>query len=56
VHPRGEPAASGIAFEDALRMGKFQGLSRMGSSEGNFGDAKPKFSSHSFGAHFVEVM
>jgi xanthine dehydrogenase YagR molybdenum-binding subunit len=57
VHPRGEPAASGIAFEDLLRLGSVGTVSGAGSSEGRgvFGTTKPKFSSHSFGAHFVEV-
>jgi len=57
VHPRGEPAASGIAFEDFLRLGSVRTLSGTGSSEGSgaFGTAEIKFSSHSFGAHFVEV-
>ena len=26
-----------------------------GKAEGTFGDPKPKFSTHSFGCHFVEV-
>jgi xanthine dehydrogenase YagR molybdenum-binding subunit len=57
VHPKGEPATSGIAFEDILRLGNLGAVSGLGSSEGRgaFGTAKPKFSSHSFGAHFVEV-
>jgi len=57
VHSRGEPAASGVAFEDFLRLGSIRGVSGAGSSEGMgaFGTAKPAFSSHSFGAHFVEV-
>jgi len=55
VHPKDEPASSGIAFEDFLRMRNVRALSGPGSSEGNFGAANPKFSSHSFGAHFVEV-
>jgi xanthine dehydrogenase YagR molybdenum-binding subunit len=55
VHPRGEPASSGIAFEDFLRTCNVRAVSGLGSSEGNFGAANPKFSSHSFGAHFVEV-
>ncbi len=57
VHPRGEPAASGVAFEDFLRLGSVRAVSGVGSSEGRgaFGTTKPAFSSHSFGAHFVEV-
>jgi xanthine dehydrogenase YagR molybdenum-binding subunit len=57
VHTKGEPASSGIAFEDILRLGSVSAVSGLGSSEGSgaFGTKKPKFSSHSFGAHFVEV-
>ncbi len=57
VHSRGEPAASGAAFEDFLRLGSVRAVSGAGRSEGMgaFGTAKPAFSSHSFGAHFVEV-
>jgi xanthine dehydrogenase YagR molybdenum-binding subunit len=55
VHREGEPAASGIAFEDFLRKANVRSASGLGSSESSFGAAQPKFSSHSFGAHFVEV-
>jgi xanthine dehydrogenase YagR molybdenum-binding subunit len=55
VHAKGEPASSGIAFGDFLRARNLRAVSGLGSSEGNFGAANPKFSSHSFGAHFVEV-
>ncbi|HWZ71038.1 MAG TPA: xanthine dehydrogenase family protein molybdopterin-binding subunit [Casimicrobiaceae bacterium] len=56
VHPKGEPASSGISFADFLRMGNLRAVSGLGSSQATFGLAtKPKLSSHSFGAHFVEV-
>jgi xanthine dehydrogenase YagR molybdenum-binding subunit len=57
VRPRGEPASSGIAFQDLLRMCNRTAVTGIGSSEGRgaFGTEKPVFSSHSFGAHFVEV-
>jgi xanthine dehydrogenase YagR molybdenum-binding subunit len=57
VHRRGEPASSGVAFEDLLRSCNLTAVCGTGSSEGRgaFGTAKPVFSSHSFGAHFVEV-
>jgi xanthine dehydrogenase YagR molybdenum-binding subunit len=57
VHTKGEPASGGTAFEDILRLGSVRAVSGSGSSEGSgaFGTAKPEFSSHSFGAHFVEV-
>jgi xanthine dehydrogenase YagR molybdenum-binding subunit len=55
VHAKGEPASSGIAYEELLRMGNLSLVSGFGTSPGTFGGAKPKFSSHSFGAQFVEV-
>jgi xanthine dehydrogenase YagR molybdenum-binding subunit len=57
VHGQGEPAASGIAFDDLLRLLGARSVSGAGSSEGRgvFGTGKPEVSSHSFGAHFVEV-
>jgi xanthine dehydrogenase YagR molybdenum-binding subunit len=45
-----------MAFDEVLRALKVKTVSGEGSSEGTFGaEGKPKFSSHSFGAHFVEV-
>jgi xanthine dehydrogenase YagR molybdenum-binding subunit len=56
VHAKGESASSGIPFADFLRMSNLRAVSGLGSSQATIGSAtKPKFSSHSFGAHFVEV-
>ena len=45
-----------MAFDEVLRALKVKSVSGQGSGEGTFGvEGKPKFSSHSFGAHFVEV-
>ena len=45
-----------MAFDEVLRTLKIGKVSGQGSGEGSFGaEGKPKFSSHSFGAHFVEV-
>jgi xanthine dehydrogenase YagR molybdenum-binding subunit len=56
VRAKGESASSGIPFADLLRMGNLRAVSGLGSSQATFGSAtKPKFSSHSFGAQFVEV-
>ncbi len=55
VHAKDEPAASGIAYAELLRAGNLRMVSGHGSSPGTAGSAKPKLSSHSFGAHFVEV-
>jgi xanthine dehydrogenase YagR molybdenum-binding subunit len=47
----------GIVFEEVLRQAKMKSLTGEGSSEGTFGEdeSKAEFSTHSFGAHFVEV-
>ena len=53
VHAKADGAPSGTPFEQFLRMGNLRALSGVGCSEGTFGtEAKPKLSSHSFGAHF----
>ncbi|MGA9006322.1 MAG: molybdopterin cofactor-binding domain-containing protein, partial [Xanthobacteraceae bacterium] len=45
-----------MAFDEALRALKVKSVSGQGSGEATFGvEGKPKVSSHSFGAHFVEV-
>jgi xanthine dehydrogenase YagR molybdenum-binding subunit len=45
-----------MAFDEALRALEVKAVSGQGSGEATFGvEGKPKFSSHSFGAHFVEV-
>jgi len=55
VHPKDAPAANGVPFEELLRLANLQAVSGLGAAEGTFGGKKPKFSSHSFGAQFVEV-
>jgi xanthine dehydrogenase YagR molybdenum-binding subunit len=46
-----------MAFDEVLRALKVESVSGQGSGEGTFGaEGKPKRSSHSFGAHFVEVI
>jgi xanthine dehydrogenase YagR molybdenum-binding subunit len=55
VQARGEPASSGVPFEDFLRGGNLGAVSGQGTTKGTFGATKPKLSSHSFGAQFVEV-
>lgn len=50
------PGAASLRFEDALRAAGLKSVSGEGSAEGTFPPKQmPKFSSHSFGAHFVEV-
>ena len=56
VHKKDEPASAGVPFETLLKQGNLRAVSGVGSSDGTFGGKeKPKFSSHSYGAHFVEV-
>ena len=48
-------ALAGVAFEEILREAGVSSLSGRATSQGTFGDEHPKFSSHSYGAQFVEV-
>jgi xanthine dehydrogenase YagR molybdenum-binding subunit len=46
---------SGVPFADILRRANLRLVTGSGRSESTFGNPKPKFSTHSFGCHFVEV-
>jgi xanthine dehydrogenase YagR molybdenum-binding subunit len=50
-------ASSGqrVSFRDLLRRANLHLISGSGKSEGTYGDPNAKFSTHSFGCHFVEV-
>jgi xanthine dehydrogenase YagR molybdenum-binding subunit len=45
----------GLPFAEVLRRANLRLVSGNGKSESTFGNPKPKFSTHSFGCHFVEV-
>jgi xanthine dehydrogenase YagR molybdenum-binding subunit len=45
----------GMPFGDMLRSANLRLVTGSGKAEGTFGNPKPKFSTHSFGCHFVEV-
>jgi xanthine dehydrogenase YagR molybdenum-binding subunit len=47
--------AKGVPFADLLRRANLRFVTGSGKSEGLSGNPKPKFSTHSFGCHFVEV-
>jgi xanthine dehydrogenase YagR molybdenum-binding subunit len=47
--------ADGVPFADLLRRADLRFVTGSGKSEETFGKKKPKFSTHSFGCHFVEV-
>lgn len=48
-------AAKGVPFQDLLRRANLRLVAGSGKSEATFGNPKPKFSTQSFGCHFVEV-
>ena len=52
---KADGAAKGVPFGDLLRRANLRLVSGSGKAEMSFGDPKPKFSTHSFGSHFVEV-
>ena len=45
----------GLPFAEVLRRANLRLVSGNGKGESTFGNPKPKFSTHSFGCHFVEV-
>jgi xanthine dehydrogenase YagR molybdenum-binding subunit len=47
--------ANGVSFADLLRKANTGLVSGHGKSEATFGNPEPKFSTHSFGCHFVEI-
>jgi xanthine dehydrogenase YagR molybdenum-binding subunit len=55
VFAKADGPAGGVPFEDLLRRANLRLVTGNGKSEGTFGQKKPKFSTHSFGCHFVEV-
>jgi xanthine dehydrogenase YagR molybdenum-binding subunit len=50
-----ESAASGMSFDDLLRRANLRMVTGNGQSPATFGNPEPKFSTQSFGCHFVEV-
>lgn len=55
VHAKSDDAGKGVPFADLLRRANLKMVSGRGSAESSFGNPKAKFSTHSFGCHFVEV-
>src|SRR5467141_165411 len=47
--------AKGVQFDDLLRRASLRLVTGNGKSEATFGNPNAKFSTHSFGCHFVEV-
>src|SRR5262249_45812935 len=55
VFAKGDDPNAGVPFAEVLRRANLRLASGSGRSESTFENPKPKFSSHSFGCHFVEV-
>jgi xanthine dehydrogenase YagR molybdenum-binding subunit len=55
VFVKAEGPAKDVLFPDLLRRANLLLVTGSGKSEATFGNPKPKFSTHSFGCHFVEV-
>ena len=55
VFVKADGPAKGVSFADLLRHANIRLVAGSGKSEPTFGNPKPKFSTHSFGCHFVEV-
>jgi xanthine dehydrogenase YagR molybdenum-binding subunit len=55
VFVKADGAVKGVLFDELLRRANLRLVSGSGKSETTFGDPKPKYSTHSFGSHFVEV-
>jgi len=55
VFLKADGSAKGVPFGDLLRRSNIRLINGTGQSESTFGNPKPKFSTHSYGCHFVEV-
>ena len=52
---KADGAAKGVPFDNLLLRADLRLVSGSGKSKATIGNPKPKFSTHSFGCHFVEV-
>jgi len=55
VFSKTDDAGAGVPFQDLLKRANVRLVTGHGKGQATFGDPKPKFSTHSFGCHFVEV-
>src|SRR5205823_4827618 len=55
VFVKADGPAGGVPFADLLLRANLRLITGSGKSEATFGNPKPKYSTHSFGCHFVEV-
>jgi xanthine dehydrogenase YagR molybdenum-binding subunit len=56
VFVKAEGAAKGVAFADLLQRANLRLVTGSGNAPATFGDPNAKFSTHSFGCHFAEVI
>jgi xanthine dehydrogenase YagR molybdenum-binding subunit len=52
---KADGSIAGVPFADVLKRANVQLVTGKGKGESTFGDPKPKYSTHSYGCHFVEV-
>jgi xanthine dehydrogenase YagR molybdenum-binding subunit len=55
IHRQDQDPSSGLPFSELLQEAKMGHVEGHGKAEGTFGQKKKTHSSHSYGAHFVEV-
>src|SRR6185503_18647848 len=55
VFVKADGPAKAVPFADLLKLANLRLVSGDGKSPATFGNPQPKFSTHSFGCHFVEV-
>src|SRR6266852_2283404 len=55
IFVKADGTAAAVPFADVLRRANLRLITGSGKSESTFGNPTPKFSTHSFGCHFVEV-
>jgi xanthine dehydrogenase YagR molybdenum-binding subunit len=55
VFVKADGPGGGVPFADLLRRANIRLVTGSGKSKATFGNPKPKFSTHSYGCHFVEV-
>jgi xanthine dehydrogenase YagR molybdenum-binding subunit len=55
VFVKADGVENGVPFAEVLRQARLRLVTGSGKSAATFGNPKPKFSTHSYGCHFVEV-
>ncbi len=55
IFAKADGAASGVPFADVLRRANLRQVAGNGRADSTFGNPQRKFSTHSYGCHYVEV-